>query len=138
MFKTLHDSILPSLPTRYPLLRVIFRQQIQPWHPSSTLCHESATAVLRLASDKFWPYSAALFKAQEEFYDVSVVKETRNETYSRLAKVAASVGVEEGKVLDLLKIPEKTGEDGSLNVGNRVTDDVKLMVKVSNPWNGSS
>lgn len=131
MFKTLDSSILPSLPDRYPYLRLIFRQQIQPWHPSSTLCHEAGAAILRLDPDKFWPFSAELFKVQTEFFDVKVVGETRNETYGRLAKVAGKVGVNEGDILKLLKVSDKPAEDGSLNVGNGVTDDVKFLVKVS-------
>lgn len=131
MFKTLDGSILPSLPERYPSLRLIFRQQIQPWHPSSTLCHEAGAAILRLAPDKFWPFSAELFKGQTEFFDVNVVRETRNETYERLAKIAGKVGVNEGEILKLLKVSDKPGDDGSLNVGNGVTNDIKFLVKVS-------
>lgn len=56
--------------------------------------------------------------------------ESRNETYERLAKVAGKVGVQEGDVLGLLRIPDKPAEDGGLNVGNGVTNDVKLLVKV--------
>jgi hypothetical protein len=131
MFKTLNTSIVPSLNSRYPAVRFIFRQHIQPWHPSSTLCHEAGAAVLRLAPEKFWPFSATLFEAQKEFFDVSVVNESRNHTYKRLAKLAGQEGLDEGKVLDLLTVPDKPGEDGSLNLGNGVTDDVKFMVKVS-------
>lgn len=71
-----------------------------------------------------------LFEHQKEYFDVNVVKETRNETYKRLAKLAGEVGVEEGKVYTLLEIGDKPGEGGGLNVGNGVTDDVKVMVKV--------
>ncbi len=59
-----------------------------------------------------------------------VVKETRNETYRRLAKLAGEVGVNEKEVYGLLEVPDREGEGGSANVGNKVTDDVKLMVKV--------
>ena len=71
-----------------------------------------------------------LFEKQGEYFDVNVVNERRNETYERLAKLAGSVeGVNEGKILKLLKVSDKPGKDGSLNVGNEVTDDVKLQVK---------
>jgi protein-disulfide isomerase len=109
----------------------IFRQQIQPWHPSSTLVHEAALAVLRLAPDKFYDYSAALFAKQADFFDANVVNETRNATYKRLAKLAAGVGVDEGEVYGLLVISDKPGEDGGLNVGNGVTADVKTVVKMN-------
>ncbi|KAL8785469.1 MAG: hypothetical protein Q9195_008612 [Heterodermia aff. obscurata] len=130
MFKTVHTTVLPLLPRKYPSqLSIIFRQQIQPWHPSSTLVHEAGTAVLRLAPDKFWSFSAKLFEQQKDFFDVYVVNETRNQTYRRLAKVAGQVGLDEAEVYGLLEIPDKE-VDGGANVGNKVTDDVKLMVKV--------
>ena len=131
MFHTLYTSVLPTIQSRYDSkLQVVFRQQIQPWHPSSTLTHEAGAAVLRLAPEKFYKFSAALFEKQKEFFDVNVVNETRNETYERLAKIAGSVGIEERKVLDLLTVPDKPGEHGELNVGNEVTNDIKVMVKV--------
>ena len=132
MFKTLHSSVFPLVSQKYDSkVRFIFRQQIQPWHPSSTLVHEAATAVLRLAPGKFYDFSSTLFEHQKEYFDVNVVKEARNETYQRLAKLAGTVGLEEAKMMDLLEIPDKPSKDGSLNIGNQVTDDVKLMVKVS-------
>lgn len=131
MFGTLYNHVLPQVPKQYSgKVQFLFRQQIQPWHPSSTLVHEAAAAVLQIAPDKFWPFSAALFEHQKEFFDVNVVKEGRNDTYKRLAQVAAGVGVDESKIYDLLEISDKPGKDGGLNVGNKVTNDVKLMVKV--------
>lgn len=131
MFETLYSSVLPNVPKKYPgKVEFLFRQQIQPWHPSSTLVHEAAAAVLRIAPEKFWTYSAALFEHQTEFFDINVVKEARNDTYSRLSKLAGGVGVSEAEVYSLLEIPDKPSEDGSLNVGNKVTNDIKLMVKV--------
>ncbi|KAL2041518.1 hypothetical protein N7G274_005900 [Stereocaulon virgatum] len=132
MFNTLHQSVLPLVTEKYASkVQFIFRQQIQPWHPSSTLVHEAGAAVLRLSPDKFWPFSAALFEHQKEYFDVNVVHESRNETYKRLAKLAGSVGMDESKVFGLLEISDKPGDDGSLNQGNQVTDDVKLMVKAN-------
>lgn len=111
-------------------LNVIFRQQIQPWHPSSTLTHEAGAAVLNLAPEKFWEFSAALFKQQTDFFDVKVVNETRNETYKRLAKIAGDVGVDEKRVLELLIVSDRPSADGSLNIGNGVTNDIKKMIRV--------
>lgn len=131
MFNTLYSKVLPDVPTKYPSkVQFIFRQQIQPWHPSSTLVHEAGAAVLRLSPDKFWAFSKALFDKQKDFFDVNVVEEARNDTYKRLAKIAATVGLDETKVYGLLEISSKPGEDGSLNTGNQVTNDVKSMVKV--------
>ncbi|KAJ5727095.1 hypothetical protein N7493_004915 [Penicillium malachiteum] len=129
MFNTFYE-LSPKIAAHYgSRLQVILRQHIQPWHPSSTLTHEAAVAVLRLAPEKYWEFSSALFKQQTEFFDISVVNETRNKTYERLAKIAGSVGVDEGKFLDLLKIPETPGENGQLNAGNKVTNDLKWIIK---------
>jgi hypothetical protein len=57
------------------------------------------------------------------------VNETRNNTYSRLSKLAGSVGIDEKKIYSLLEISDKPGEDGSLNSGNKVTNDIKLLTK---------
>ena len=75
-------------------------------------------------------FSTKLFEQQKEYFDVNVVNEARNETYGRLAKLASSVGVQESEILKLLHVSDQPGKDGSLNSGNGVTDDVKLMVKV--------
>jgi hypothetical protein len=131
MWKTLSSNVFPHLESKYQgKVRFILRQQIQPWHPSSTLVHEAGAAVLKVDSTKFIPFSTALFEHQTEYFDVNVVNETRNKTYERLAKLAGSVGVDESKVLELLRVSDKPGKDGALNIGNGVTDDIKLMVKV--------
>lgn len=134
LFKTFYSSVRPLIESKYttPGVRVIFRQQIQPWHPSSTLVHEAGAAVLQVSPKSFWKFSESLFEHQKEYFDVNVVNESRNETYKRLAKLAGSVeGVEESKILDLLLISDKTGDDGSLNTGNKVTNDIKLMTKAN-------
>ncbi|KAI0198253.1 thioredoxin-like protein [Astrocystis sublimbata] len=133
-FNTVYNTVAPlvrSNPKWNSRVQFIFRQQIQPWHPSSTLVHEAAVAVLQVSPEKFWPFSEALFKEQKSYFDVSVVNETRNDTYCRLAKLASTVGVDEGQVYDRLKISDKPGEDGGLNSGNKVTDDVKVLVKTA-------
>ncbi|KAK7726020.1 hypothetical protein SLS57_003610 [Botryosphaeria dothidea] len=132
LFTTLYDHVLPTIKTKYDSkLQIIFRQQIQPWHPSSTLVHEAGAAVLRLAPNKFYDFSKALFEKQGDFFDVSVVNETRNNTYKRLAKLAGGVGLDEKEVYSLLEISDKPGPDGALNTGNKVTDDVKVFVKTN-------
>ncbi|CAD0081863.1 unnamed protein product [Aureobasidium vineae] len=129
-FDTFYRDVAPIIEQKYSNnLRVIFRQQIQPWHPSSTLVHEAAVAVLRTDPSKFWPFSAALFDKQTDYFDVNVVNETRNQTYKRLAKLAAAVGLDESKIYSQLEISNKPGPDGSLNSGNQVTNDLKLLIK---------
>jgi hypothetical protein len=73
----------------------------------------------------------ALFDESKSFYDVNVVNETRNQTYARLAKIGASVGINESEMYNLLKISDKPGEDGSLNGGNGVTNELKVLVKMN-------
>ncbi|KAI1819770.1 thioredoxin-like protein [Xylaria intraflava] len=132
-FNTIYNVIAPlirSNPKWAGSVQFIFRQHIQPWHPSSTLTHEAAVAVLQVAPEKFWPFSEALFKNQTSYFDISVVNESRNQTYRRLAKLAATVGVDEAAIYDRLAIPDKPADDGSLNVGNKVTNDLKVLVKI--------
>ncbi|KAI8939901.1 hypothetical protein NX059_003631 [Plenodomus lindquistii] len=133
IFKTVYSSPLrQTLLEKYGnKLVLIFRQQIQPWHPTSTLVHEAAYAVQKIDPSKFYPFSEALFAHQASFFDVNVVNETRNATYKRLAKIAGSVGVDESAVYALLEISDKPGKDGALNTGNGVTDDVKVQVKAN-------
>lgn len=94
------------------------------------MTHEAGAAVQRLAPELFWQFSAKLFEKQTDFFDVNVVNETRNATYQRLAKLAASVGVDEGRVYELLHVSDKPNKEGELNVGNGVTGDITRMVKV--------
>jgi protein-disulfide isomerase len=133
MFRTLQDEVAPAIRDNgdwAPRITLIFRQQPQPWHPSSTLLHEAALAVLAISPDKFWSFSRSLFDHSSEYYDVNVVNETRNNTYRRLAALAKDAGVDEGKVYDMLAIPETAPASGSLNTGNKVTPDMKLIVKM--------
>ncbi|KFY78934.1 hypothetical protein V499_02018 [Pseudogymnoascus sp. VKM F-103] len=138
-FETLYEKVFPIIKTKYTgRINVVFRQQVQPWHPSSTLVHEAGVAALRLDPKTFWAYSAVLFKHQTEFFDVNVVNETRNQTYRRLAKLYGALGAsgpgthqaDEDKLYELLVVGEKAGEGGALNIGNKVTDDLKLLIKL--------
>lgn len=133
MFKTLYTSVLPAATSKSyaPHVQFVFRQQVQPWHPSSTLVHEAGVAVLQLAPSKFWDFSEKLFEAQKEYFDVNVVNETRNDTYKRLAKLGGSVGVGEEEMYGLLKVESKAGKDGELNIGNKATNDLKLLIKAA-------
>lgn len=135
IFKTFVTEVAPkirSTPALAQKVQVIFRQQVQPWHPSSTLVHEAGVAVLRLAPSRFWEFSDTLFQAQKEYFDVNVVNETRNQTYRRLAKLAASsAGVSEEEIYGLLVVADKPAADGSLNIGNQVTNDLKVLIKTA-------
>lgn len=150
MFNTVYTSVFPLIEKKYPSkVQILFRQQIQPWHPSSTLVHEAGVAVLKLQPSKFWDFSKVntsldyhqdimlnylfqvLFDDAKSFYDVKIVNETRNKSYERLAKLGAQVGVNEKDMYNLLHISDKPGKDGSLNTGNQVTNDLKVLVKMN-------
>ncbi|CAK4030768.1 Hypothetical predicted protein [Lecanosticta acicola] len=129
-FDTVYDQVFPLVRQKYAdKVQFIFRQTIQPWHPSSTLVHEAGVAVLQTQPDKFWEFSKALFDKQTEYFDTEVVNETRNNTYKRLAKLAGSVGLDEKTIYSKLEISDKPGPDGSKNSGNAVTNDLKPLVK---------
>ena len=53
-------------------------------------------------------------------------------SYERLSKLAGTVGLDEKKIYSLLEVSDKPDKDGSLNNGNKVTNDIKLQVKVMN------
>ncbi|KAI1378823.1 thioredoxin-like protein [Hypoxylon crocopeplum] len=133
-FAMVYHTVVPlikSNPKWAPNLQIVFRQQVQPWHPASTLVHEAGLAVLQVAPGKYWEFSDALFKDQLSYFDEAVVNEPRNDTYKRLAKLAASVGVDEAKVYDLLVISDKVPEGGHPNFGNKVTNDLKVQIKIA-------
>lgn len=132
MFDTVYDKVFPVVKQKYPnKVQFLFRQQIQPWHPSSTLVHEAGLAVLQTNPDKFWEFSKALFDKQTEYFDANVVNETRNDTYKRLAKLASTVGLNEKEIYSKLEISDKPDKDGGLNGGNATTNDLKVLIKVN-------
>ncbi|KAG0638616.1 thioredoxin-like protein [Tuber brumale] len=131
LFKRVYNDVKPIIDSKFPnKVQIIFRQQVQPWHPSSTLTHEAALAVEQVDPSSFWKYSAAIFKNQVDFFDVNVVNETRNATYKRLSALATPLGVDEQKIYKLLAVADKP-VDGAYNSGNQVTNDLKLHVKAA-------
>lgn len=62
---------------------------------------------------------------------MNIVHETRNQSYERLAKIGAKVDINEKEFLKLLWVDDKPAEDGSLNTGNGVTNDLKVLVKMN-------
>ncbi|KAK2625551.1 hypothetical protein QTJ16_004863 [Diplocarpon rosae] len=132
LYNTVYTYVFPLIKQKYASkVQILFRQQVQPWHPSSTLVHEAGVAVLKIQPDKFFDFSKALFDESKSFYDVNVVNETRNKTYQRLATIGGKAGVDEKKIYELLHISDKPGADGSLNSGNGVTNDLKVLIKMN-------
>lgn len=57
----------PYVEQKYPnQIQFIFRQQVQPWHATSTAVHEAALAVEKINPAKFFEFSDALFDRQRE------------------------------------------------------------------------
>lgn len=110
-------------------IRLVFKHIVQPWHPQSTLLHEAALAVKRLCgTDKFFEFSAILFKRQKEFFDANVWGKSREEITTELVTLAADFGVDESALAGLLALKPDVG-DGSLNRGTELTNVLKLAVK---------
>ncbi|KAF8076757.1 hypothetical protein FPV67DRAFT_1618668 [Lyophyllum atratum] len=108
-------------------VKAIIRLQVQPWHVSSTLTHESALAVARVSPEKFWPYSLLLFKKQAGYFDIATSTLTPLQIRESLAQLAAQVIAPE--VIDEFK--ELLRLKSSPNGGNAVTEDLKYTVKFS-------
>ncbi|KAF5393057.1 hypothetical protein D9757_001116 [Collybiopsis confluens] len=108
-------------------VKVIFRNQVQPWHASSTWVHEASLAVARVAPQQFWPFSLALFKQQGEYFDIPTSTITPTQVRANLAKLAGDVIGNNlaGDVKELLDLK------GSPNGGNAVTDELKYTIKFS-------
>ncbi|KAI8058346.1 thioredoxin-like protein [Syncephalis plumigaleata] len=126
-FKRLTNEVLPWLSANHPgKVQFIFRHQIQPWHPQSTLVHEASLAAERVDRTKFFEVAASLFENQESYFDEALVNTTREETYQRLSEQLS-------KVLDKpalsihaeLAVPTTPLE----NIGNKVTNDLKWHIK---------
>ena len=125
-YKTLVEQVGPHYGSD---LKVVFYQQVQPWHPQSTMMHEAAVAVHQLAgADGFYKFSSALMENQADFFDANVWDKSRSDLYKELAKLAsASAGVPEEDVLGKL---ERVVKEGSLNTGNACTQEIKFHVKL--------
>lgn len=77
----------------------LVRADTAQWHASSTLVHEAGIAVSRLAPEKFWTFSYALFADQAQYFDEPTADEPASKTRIRLADLAVkSAGVDKYQV----------------------------------------
>ncbi|KAJ1980040.1 hypothetical protein H4R34_002602 [Dimargaris verticillata] len=61
------QEVFPYVEQQYPgQVQFIFRHQVQPWHPQSSMVHEAALAVEQVSPDAFFPFSNQVFENQEE------------------------------------------------------------------------
>ncbi|KAF9509612.1 hypothetical protein BS47DRAFT_1377581 [Hydnum rufescens UP504] len=109
-------------------VKVIIRLQVQPWHASSTLTHEAAIAVGRVAPESFWDYTLLLLKRQTEFFDRAVADLTPTEIRKKLVALAGEVpSIDKSKLPTILDhLTYKTTPNGGVDV----TDDLKWNVKL--------
>ncbi|KAI8982390.1 thioredoxin-like protein [Mycotypha africana] len=127
MYKKIREDVWPYIEQNHSdKFQLIFRQQVQPWHASSTTVHEAALAVEKIDSRKFFDFSDALFAVQKDYFDEAVESKTRRQVIQSLANLAEKVGVSGEKVLEYLS--NGTGEPK--NSGNKVTADLKLCVRI--------
>ncbi|KAF9911800.1 hypothetical protein EC991_002102 [Linnemannia zychae] len=133
IWKQVYDNVLPWLEKSHPgKVQVIFRNQIQPWHPSSTLVAEAALAVEQIEPSQFASYSNALFINQKSYFDEAVVDKTRTEQYKSLSALAntTSSSLSSDKVLALLQIAPVASAAEATNQGNKITNDLKYFIKL--------
>jgi len=109
-------------------IKIIFRNQVQPWHGASTFTHEAGLAAARVSPDKFWPYSLRLLQRQEEYYDIPASTLTALQIREKLASLYAESGVSGNQVeafKDLLR------NKSTPNGGVSVTNELKYTIKFS-------
>ncbi|CAG8521643.1 3565_t:CDS:2 [Diversispora eburnea] len=131
MFRTLQNEVFPYIEQKYSgKIQFIFRQQIQPWHPSSTLVHEAGLAVERIDQKSFYKFSDKLFEAQKDYFDESVQNLNREQIYQSLAKLAGSIGISSDQFLSLVNIKSVDSNIKATNQGNQLTPDLKWHIKL--------
>ncbi|KAJ1992764.1 hypothetical protein GGI25_005886 [Coemansia spiralis] len=129
LWRTLESQILPQL-KQDSKVSVIFRHQVQPWHPNSTLLHEASLAVEKLNPGAFALFTSVLFERQTEFFDEATVNMTRTEIYKKLTDVALSINaVDDGTAM--LQLLDIQSSDQPINKGNAVTGDLKYHVRLA-------
>ena len=152
-----HEQIVPLVcgeNARYRgQLRVVIRPVPQPWHASSTLLHETALAIARLAHDNremlenaytnaFWHFSIALMRSAESWFDENARSKTPDQMRAELVSLAVTIlGGDARKAGNkpLVHLPD--GETltnavhswtrvGKGNDGSRIVPDLKYCVRI--------
>lgn len=127
-FDAIYKSIQPEVEKKFPnKFSFVFQFQPQPWHGQGSYLHEAGIAVTQLDPSKFWEFSYELFAVSENFYDVNTWDKSRKQIAEELSDVAAKVGVDKKKFLDLISI-DLSGP--AKNPGPAVVNDVKYFVKL--------
>ncbi|KAG8888149.1 hypothetical protein FRB98_008258 [Tulasnella sp. 332] len=107
-------------------VKILLRLQPQPWHVASMQTHEAILAVARVAPDQLLEYIDALYKVNEDFYDIPASTLTSLQIHEKALEVGTPIlgreKVAEAKELLLLK--------GTPNGGNAVTNELKYFIKL--------
>lgn len=123
-------------------VRVVVRPYPQPWHSSSTLLHESALAVAKIAltdpsvtsqpsRNAFWLYSLELMQNQEKYYDGPARGKGPDQVRSELATLAIET------VGELPKKRKEAALHRDLE-GVPLGQSVKNLIRVEKEGNGGS
>ncbi|KAF9922033.1 hypothetical protein FBU30_007902 [Linnemannia zychae] len=123
IWKQIYENVIPWLEEKHPgQVQIIFRNQVQPWHPTSTIVAEAALAVEQI----------------DPYFDEAIADKSRNEQYKYLSDLAASLpksssssaSITQDKVFSLLQITSVTTASEATNHGNKVTNDLKYFIKL--------
>lgn len=63
LWKVLNEKFEPN----QHQVQIIFRHQVQPWHPQSTQLHEISLAMEKIDTKLFWPFARLLFEKQNQY-----------------------------------------------------------------------
>ncbi|PIA12851.1 hypothetical protein COEREDRAFT_12101 [Coemansia reversa NRRL 1564] len=130
LWKTLYTQVIPHIRCMNLAVSIIFRHQVQPWHPNSTLLHEASLAVEKINPQGFVGFSNALFDKQAEYFDEATVNLTRTDIYRKLAELALSVNAIDDRQT-LLQLLDIQASDKPQNLGNAVSGDLKYHIKLA-------
>ncbi|CAG8798661.1 6368_t:CDS:2 [Cetraspora pellucida] len=141
LFMRLRNEVFPFIEKEYPgQIQFLFRQQVQPWHPCSSIVHEifininiltkAALAVERIDKSQFLDFSAKLFEVQKEYFDESVQALTRSQINNSLARHANLIGISSDQFISLIDIPTTSTVSEARNQGNKVSADLKWHIKL--------
>jgi len=123
-----NQPIWTQIKQTYPgLVRFVFRHQVQPWHPQSTMLHEAALAVAQISPSRFFDFSKVLFEHAADYYDAKTYTQSRMQIYESLAQLSEKVSINADAVLALLT--RDTSDPSAQNGGNKITNDLKRAIK---------
>ncbi len=89
--------------------------------------HEAALAVLRMAPERFWSFSAALFAAKPTSRMAELLRSPHAKRTGAWRASRLGAGIDYEAVLELLRVPEVEGH----HAGNAVTGDLKVITRMT-------